>query len=244
MLEIIFILVGFFTGLIDSVVGGGGLISLPFLSTQLGIGAYAIGTNKILGTVGALSALIIYTRKGHLLFREGFVFCLYCAMGSFIGSKLTPLLSPTFFKYFMIIMCPILLTIIWNSDKFTADNQIAKKHHHYLIFISGILSGAYDGFFGPGGGTFMFLSIFFLAKFPLLTSIAISKMANTFSAGTALVTYGMSGLVNWKLGSIMAIGMLTGSFIGATYASKNAQKIIRPVLLFVVCLLFINLIFR
>ncbi len=240
-MDYFYIFIGFLTGLVDSVVGGGGLISLPFLSSQLGAGAYAIGTNKILGTTGALAALIIYTRKGHLLFKEGLLFCLFCAVGSFLGSKATPFIPAIFFKYFMMAMCPVILYIIWNNEKFTSENQLAKKHSIYLIFLAGILSGFYDGFFGPGGGTFMFLSIFFLANFPLLTSIAISKMANTFSAGTALVTYATSGFVNWKLGLIMAIGMLFGSFIGASYTTKNSKKVIKPVLIIVVVLLFINL---
>jgi uncharacterized membrane protein YfcA len=103
-------LMGFLTGLIDSVVGGGGLISLPALSIVLGPGAHAIGTNKIVGVTGAAVALYVYARKGHLLWREGLAFCLICACGSFVGSTIGPMiLSKEYVRYLLIIMCPVIL---------------------------------------------------------------------------------------------------------------------------------------
>ena len=235
-------LMGFLTGLIDSVVGGGGLISLPTLSIAIAPGPEAIGTNKIIGTVGAAIALIVYARKGHLKWKEGLAFCTVCAMGSFIGSSMAPHVPRELFRYLMIFMCPIILYIVFNRDKFFKENENFVKPHPGIFFLSAVLSGFYDGFFGPGGGTFMFLSLFLGTGYPLLTSIAISKLANTFSAGTALVTYSMNGLVHWREGFIMAIGMAIGSYVGASYASKAAAKIIRPMLIFIVILLMIKLI--
>jgi hypothetical protein len=89
----------------------------------------------------------------------------------------------------------------------------------------------------------MFLSLFLGTGLPILPSIAISKLANTFSAGTALVTYSLNGYVHWKEGLVMATGMAIGSFVGASYASKAAAKIVRPMLMFIVILLMIRLIF-
>ncbi|MBC7714785.1 MAG: sulfite exporter TauE/SafE family protein [Rhizobacter sp.] len=236
-------LMGFLTGLIDSVVGGGGLISLPTLSIALGAGAHAIGTNKIVGVTGAAVALYVYARKGHLLWREGLVFCLICACGSFVGSTIGPMiLSKEYFRYLMIIMCPVILWVVWNKERFSKEHVDFVKPHWGLFFITAFLSGFYDGFFGPGGGTFMFLSLFLVNGYPLLQSIAISKLANTFSAGTALATYAHNGYVHWKIGAITAIGMVIGAYIGATYATKSAAKIIRPMLIFIVVLLMVKLI--
>ncbi len=235
-------LMGFLTGLIDSVVGGGGLISLPTLSIVIAPGAQAIGTNKIVGVTGALIALIVYAQKGHLQWREGIYFCLFCATGSFVGSTCAPYVSKEFFRYLMIVMCPVILSIVWNKDRFFKSRENFVKPHYSLFFLWALLSGFYDGFFGPGGGTFMFLSLFLGTGFPLMASIAISKLANTFSAGTALATYAANGYVHWKAGLIMATGMAVGSFIGASYASKAAEKIVRPMLMFIVFLLMIKLI--
>jgi len=233
---------GFLTGLIDSIVGGGGLISLPTLSIAIAPGAQAIGTNKIVGSTGALIALVVYTRKGYLRWREGLSFCIVCAIGSFLGSSLAPHVSKEFFRYLMIIMCPVILFIVWNKDRFFRERENFVKPHFMLFFISAFLSGFYDGFFGPGGGTFMFLGLFLGTGYPLLASIAISKMANTFSATTALFTYAHNGFVHWKEGFIMSIGMVMGSYIGASYASKNITKIIRPMLTLIVLLLMVKLI--
>lgn len=235
-------LMGLLTGLIDSIVGGGGLISLPTLTIAIAPGAPAIGTNKIVGATGALMALIVYAKKGHLDWRAGLSFCLVCATGSFLGSSLAPMVSKDFFRILLIIMCPIILTIVWKRDTFFKEKENFIKPHPLFFFGAAFGSGFYDGFFGPGGGTFMFLGLFLGTGYPLLPSIAISKLANTFSATTALVTYAHNGFVHWIEGTYMAIGMIVGSFIGATYASKNITKIIRPMLTLIVTLLMIKLI--
>lgn len=242
MEKLIVALMGFLTGLIDSVVGGGGLISLPTLSIVISPGADAIGTNKIVGVTGALIALIVYTRNGHLRWKDGIAFCLFCSAGSFLGSSAAPLVDKTFFRYLMLVMCPVILWIVWNKEKFFKQPDNFKKPHYIVFFIWGICSGFYDGFFGPGGGTFMFLSLFIGTGLPLLPAIAISKLANTFSAGTALITYSLNGYVHWTIGLVMAIGMAIGSYVGASYASRAAEKIVRPMLIFIVCLLMVKLI--
>jgi uncharacterized membrane protein YfcA len=242
MNHILLSLMGLLTGLIDSIVGGGGLISLPTLAIAIGPGAHAIGTNKIVGSMGALIALIVYARKGHLRWKEGLSFCIVCAIGSFFGSSLAPHVSKEFFRYLMLVMCPVILYIVWQRDKFFKEQENFVKPHYSLFFLSAIASGFYDGFFGPGGGTFMFLGLFLGTGYPLLASIAISKMANTFSATTALITYAHNGYVHWKEGFIMASGMVVGSYVGASFASKNITKIIRPMLTLVVVLLMVKLV--
>lgn len=234
---------GLITGLIGSVVGGGGLISLPFLSWAIAPGPEAIGTNKIVGTVGAFIALVVYARKGHLLVRAGLLFCLVCATGSFVGSSVTPHVPKEYFKYIILFVCPIILYIVFHPEKFFTERSHHKKPHWSIFLLAAFFSGFYDGFIGPGGGTFMFLSLYLGTGFPILTAIAISKLANTFSAFTALVTYAHNGYVHWKAGGIMAIGMAIGSFLGATYTSKDAVKIVRPALMIVVLLLITKLIF-
>jgi uncharacterized membrane protein YfcA len=242
MNTIILPLMGFFTGLIDSVVGGGGLISLPTLSLALTPGAHAIGTNKIVGTVGAAIALIVYAIKGHLRIKEGLIFSLICACGSFLGSSLAPKVSNIFFTYLLLFMCPVILWIVFNKEKYFTVKENFKKPNLIFFFLSALGSGFYDGFFGPGGGTFMFLSLFLGTGLPLLQSIAISKLANTLSASTALLTFSLNGYVHWREGLLMAFGMSIGSFIGASLAVKSADKIVRPMLVIIVVLLMIKLV--
>ncbi len=235
-------IVGFFTGIIDSVVGGGGLISLPYLSFVLEPGPHAIGTNKIVGTIGSLVAFIVYASKGHLKFKEGILFSLLCAGGSFLGSESAPYVPRAIFQILLIIACPLILYFIFKKDDLLKEN-IHIEINKTLLFCAAIFSGFYDGFFGPGGGTVMFLSLFFIAKFPLLNAIAISKMANLFSASTALITYHKNNFVHYPVGLWVGLGTTMGTFIGAHYASKNMQKILRPMLVFVTVLLSVKILF-
>lgn len=235
-------LMGFLTGLIDSVVGGGGLISVPTLSIALTPGPHAIGTNKVVGVVSAAIALVVYSRKGHMKWKDGLSFCVVCMLGSFLGSSLAPYVPKEFFRYMLLIMCPIILWIVYQKDRFFKEREDFIKPHSGFFFLGAILSGFYDGIFGPGGGTFMFLSLFLGTGYPLLTAMAISKLANTFSAGTALMTYALNGYVHWKEGWVMSLGVAIGAYVGATYASKAAAKIIRPMLTFIVLLLMVKMI--
>lgn len=240
--EILLPIAGLITGLIDSVVGGGGIISLPTLSFVVGAGPDAIGTNKIVGTVGALVALFVYTKNGNLLFKEGLQYVFWCALGSFFGSSVAPLVDKIYFHYLMILTCPLILLLVIKKDHLFSDKPRTRAKWYYFV-MAAYFAGFYDGFFGPGGGTMMFLGLYLVAGFPLLNAIAISKLANTFSAGTALLTYYHNGYVHFKEGLLVALGMTVGSFIGASYASKNATKILRPMLIFVVSILMLKLIY-
>lgn len=241
MENILLIFVGILTGLIDSVVGGGGLISLPTLSIVLSPGVESVATNKILGAVGASISLSVYARKGHLVWKEAIHFCLVCALGSYMGSTLAFYVDKEFFRYFLIVMCPIILWMILKKDQLFNQENVKPKGLWTLLACA-LLSGFYDGFFGPGGGTFMFMSLYVFAGYPLLTAIAISKLANTFSATTALVNFSFSNVINWKVGLTMAIGIAIGAFVGANFALNKAAQLVRPLLIFVVTALLVSLI--
>ena len=83
----------------------------------------------------------------------------------------------------------------------------------------------------------MFLSLFFVAQFPLLTSLAISKLANTTSAGVSLFNFSRQGYVNWKMGCVLSIGILIWALLGSHLATRKAKNLVRPLLLIVVLLL-------
>ncbi|MBI2521748.1 MAG: sulfite exporter TauE/SafE family protein [Bdellovibrio sp.] len=240
-MELILFFAGLVAGFIDSIAGGGGLITLPVLSLYLLPGPHSIGTNKIVGTVGALTALIIYSRKGHLQIGKGLRFVLLVGTGSFLGSSSAPYLPIHYFKILLIILCPLLLLLVWHKDKFIRED-VEYKVSPFIFILTGVFCGFYDGFFGPAGGTFMLLGLLYAVKLPLFAALAISKLANTLSAGVALATYSTGGFVHWKTGLIMMAGMAPGAFFGAHIASKKADKIVKPVLTFIVCLLLLKLI--
>jgi uncharacterized membrane protein YfcA len=233
----------FIAGFIDSIVGGGGLITLPVFTILVGPGPAAVGTNKIIATVAALTALIVYARHGHLKFKLATSFFVSVGIGTFIGSRLSLILPVEIFKYLVIIVCPIFLYIILNKKHFIQDQNLinAEKKHFYKLIISGLLCGIYDGTLGPGGGTLMLLSLVIWARLPLMIAIASSKFANVISAVTALTSFSISGVVNWPIGINLAAYAFVGALLGANLANKKAEKIARPLLVLVVVGLMIKL---
>jgi uncharacterized membrane protein YfcA len=244
---VIAVLLGLLAGWIDSIAGGGGLITLPTLSLMLEPGVHAIGSNKIVGTVAALVALLIYARGGHLRVKHGFVYVLSVAAGSFAGSRVAPFLPSEAFRWLMIGVCPVILWVIWKKD-FLIPAHLAleektnwEKRAGAKLWAAGLLAGFYDGAFGPGGGTFMFLALILVARAPLFPSMALSKLANVASALTSGVSYALAGYVHWRAGALVALGAGVGAFFGARMANKHAARIVRPVLAFVVTLLLVRL---
>lgn len=241
--QIFFRLCMFLAGFIDSIVGGGGLITLPLFTFFVGPGAPAVATNKVVATVSALTALIIYARKGHLRIKIAGAFFISVGIGTILGSRLALYLPVELFKYFIIAVCPVFLFIILNKKYFLAEENKSKLSKSSLVklAVSGIFCGVYDGLLGPGGGTLMLLSLVVIAKLPLMVAIASSKFANVISATTALVSFSISGVVNWRVGLDLAVYIFLGALLGATLANKKAEKVARPLLVLVVIGLILKL---
>lgn len=233
-------------GFIDAIAGGGGLILLPALSLIVGAGPAAIGSNKPAAAGMAAMALVVYARRGHLDWRLGGMFALMVAIGALAGSRLALLIPLAAFPWLLALACPILLYVVWQKElwipKEMAQSPLPPRPLAPAVLISGLVCGIYDGAFGPGAGTFMFLSLLFFAHLPLLTSLAASKVANTASAVVALASYSESGNVNWRLGAIAAVGALLGAYFGARQASAKAARIVRPALVVVVILLLLRIV--
>jgi uncharacterized protein len=235
------IITGLAAGFIDSIAGGGGLITVPALMLLVGPGAHAIGTNKVAALVAAGVALLVYVRAGHMDWRRAISFTFCVAAGSFCGSLVTPSVPAAAFRWFLAVTCPLVLWILWRKDFWISSPRAAGSAFGLPILLSGLACGFYDGLWGPGGGTFMFLSLLVFGKVPLLGALAASKLANTASALSSLTGYTLQGYVHWVEGAFLALGIGTGAFFGARTATHRASRIVRPVLTIVVVLLVLTL---
>lgn len=244
--EIFLLCTGLVAGLIDSVAGGGGLITLPSISLITGPGIAAIGTNKIVGFTAALVSFSVYLKNGMRGLKGGWTYALWIGLGALIGSRLAYLIPPKAFVWILLVTCPLILTLVWRRDfllkigaeiKHESIDSVAAKP---IFILTGFLCGLYDGIWGPGGGTFMFLSLLLFVKLPLAPALLISKLANTTSAGVALASFAQLDRVQWPTGLLMASAAGFGSFIGAEFVSRQAARILRPVLTTVVVLLLIR----
>ncbi|MET0592038.1 MAG: TSUP family transporter [Polyangiaceae bacterium] len=231
----------FVAGLIDAIAGGGGLISLPALLTAGLPPHIALGTNKAQSSFGTLSALIQYTRAGLVdrrrarwTFPLGFV-------GSLGGAALVMLLRPESLR-------PLVLVLLVCVAAFLAFRPpVAHPEGHppprgaaWWSALIAAGAGLYDGFFGPGTGTFLIVALVGLVGLTLTRATADAKVINFGSNVGALVIFASRGVTLWRLAVPMAAASMTGAYIGAHLAMRGGDRAIRYVVLAVVAALAIK----
>jgi uncharacterized membrane protein YfcA len=202
----------------------------------LGPGAGAIATNKV-GALGAAGmALFVYARRHRLPWREGMPFLIAIVLGAICGSQFTSIIPSRAFGWILLLLCPIVLWMVWSKERLFADRptDVAPRSK---FFLAGYLVGVYDGFFGPGGGTFMLLALLMMTHLPLMEALALSKLANAVSAVGGLAGFAWHGHVQWGPGILGGACMMVGAFFGARFTSMRAVGAVRPALTVVVALL-------
>ncbi len=213
---------GFLGGLIDSVVGGGGLITVPVFLLILGPNASAIGTNKVAAVAAQVTALLVYFRNSQVdLSRAWSILGVTCA-GAVMGALCAPYLPVEFFKWFLVIVAPVVLILVFTRKLWT--KPVGHTKHPRLALVGTYLAGFYDGIAGPGGGTMMFLMLFLLGGMPATIAMGTGKLANFGSASFSLATYAAQGNVHWAMGFVMAVPIGLGAWIGSTYSSRRSQE--------------------
>ncbi len=233
-------LISILAGFIDAIAGGGGLITIPMWTLVMGAGAQVVATNKVGACASCVMALWVYQRHHPVPWREGVWFLVAISGGSFLGSQLTSFVPVHIFTWMLLALCPIVLLIVWSKEKlFSERPQLPSAPGKFLT--AGLLVGIYDGFFGPGGGTFMLLALLWFTHLPLMSALALSKLANALSAGVSLSGFAMQGLVDWRWGAVGGISIVVGSFAGARLARLKTITVVRPALTVVVILLMLKI---
>lgn len=233
----------FLAGLVDSIAGGGGLISLPaFLFAGLPMHS-AIATNKLSSTVGTTVSTARYCKNGYYdkkLAAPGII----CALiGSMIGARLVLLVADKYLKWMMIFILPIVaVAVLMDKNHEEKESTLSLEKRVVIVAAAGLIIGIYDGFYGPGTGTFLLLALTKLAQMDIRTASGNVKLINLSSNVAALFTFLFSGYVNITLGLAGALFCLMGHYMGAGLVMKNGSKIVRPIILIVLVLLFAKII--
>lgn len=230
----------FLAGLVDSVAGGGGLISLPaYLAAGLPP-HLATATNKCSSTFGTLLATVRYLRHGHL-HRQSAVLSVVCALsGSWLGARLNLWLPERYLYWFLLGALPVIALVILLKKELGQEDRTDRYSKAGLLVrvaVIALVIGCYDGFFGPGTGTFLMLALTGLCGFDLLTASGNTKIINLSSNLAAFVTFAFSGNILWVLGIPAALCNIAGNFVGSGLALRGGAKVIRPMLLVVLALL-------
>lgn len=234
----------FLAGMVDAIGGGGGLISLPAYLIA-GVPAHAaIATNKLSSCCGTSLATWRFIRAGLVNFRLSVPAVIAAIIGSSIGANLSLMVPEKIMIYILTGILPIAVFLVLNKKLFNdsgTDEITLDKRTYLTASISAFIIGMYDGFYGPGTGTFLIIAFTVFAKLSIKTANAQTKVINLTTNITSLCIFLFNGQVLFLLGMIAAICNMAGGYIGAGLIMTNGAKIVKPSILFVLVLLAIKL---
>lgn len=235
----------FLAGLIDAIGGGGGLISLPaYLIAGLPPHA-AVATNKMSSTCGTALATYRFIKNKLVNFKLAVPSVIAAIIGSTIGANLSLLVSEDVMLYVMVAILPVCAFLVLNKRLFHdgGDDEVSLNKHTYITAtVAAFIIGMYDGFYGPGTGTFLIIAFTIFAKLSIKTANAQAKVINLTSNITSLVIFLLNGEVILTVGLAAAACNMVGGYIGAGLVMKNGAKIVKPSIIFVLILLALKVI--
>ena len=231
----------FLAGLVDAVAGGGGLIALPALLFAGIPPQLALGTNKLQGSFGTLTAAFNYIKKGQASLKEAWLGIVFTLLGAAAGAVLVQQLDPDFLGP----VIPILLLLVFIYTLFSRNLGLktgAPRLPHGVFFVfSGLGLGFYDGFFGPGTGSFWTMAFMVLLGMNMTRASGFTKVMNFTSNIVALCSFVLGGNVLYSVGLVMACGQIAGAVIGSNLAISKGARFIRPVFLTVIFFTIVRL---
>lgn len=241
---LIFAIVYFVAGLIDAVVGGGGLLTVPMLLINLPHQPLAtlFGTNKIAAISGGTVAAFQYSRRITFNYKLLFSIIVVAVISSFCGAKIVSQIDSKQLKPFMLLIIIAIAIYTFIKKDFGAIATKDLKLSRQLIYgcIIGFFVGFYDGFFGPGTGSFFVLGFIVLLGFDFLHASAYAKVVNCFTNFGALIVFISQGNYILPLAILMAICNILGNYMGTKMAFKNGNSFIRKFFLIVLSLMILR----
>lgn len=241
---ILLCIAAFFAGFIDAIVGGGGLIQTPvamILLPQLSV-ATIIGSLKIPAFSGTSFAAYQYLKKVQMNWKVLSIMALVAFFSAFLGSNLLTLVHNDFMKPLLLVV--LIFIAIYTFTKKDFGIHQAKEHSLKRQLLLGVIIsvciGFYDGFIGPGTGSFLVLAFVSVLGFDFLHASANAKMVNLSTNFGSICLFILKGKIIWAIAIPMAICNALGGFIGAKLAIKKGNTFIRKFFLFVVILTLIR----
>lgn len=233
----------FVAGLIDSIAGGGGLITVPAL---MGIGLppqVALGTNKLQGSFGTGSAMLSFVRAGTVKLSDCWIGILWTAIGAAIGVWAVQLLDATILKQLIPWLLAAIAVYTLFSPHLGEEDSHARMKGGPFYGLFGLSIGFYDGFFGPGAGSFWTMALMMLVGYSMMRATATTKVMNFTSNIVALIFFLSVGQVRFVEGIVMGVGQFLGARVGSKLVIKRGAAFIRPVFITVVLALVGRLIY-
>ncbi len=234
----------FLAGFIDSVAGGGGLLSTPaYLLTGLPI-HQAMGTNKVSSSIGTTIAAARYMKNKSINWKTAITSAIFSFFGSYLGSQIALIIDANTLKTAFILLLPFIACfVLFKKDKNIGTQKIFGKKLYFVSAAIGVVVGLYDGLIGPGTGTFIIFAYTSFIGFDYITASGNAKIINLSSNLAAAVSFIIAGKVVIALAIPAAIATTLGNYLGSGYAIKYGDKVVRRMLILVLIAIFIQLLF-
>ena len=230
----------FVAGFVDAIGGGGGIISVPtYLIAFHGLPTYyALGTNKLSAGIGTFFSTGRFIKNGYVNWKLAAPSIVFALLGSMGGTWLQHRTPENILKYLLLVVLPVVAVITLRSRQWPDEPEpVPFGRQAAIVWGASLVIGAYDGYYGPGTGTFLMIVFVRLAKLDTRTANGGAKVVNLSSNIGSLFTAAMNGYVYWGIGLISAVASMLGHYLGAGLAIKNGSKIVRPTVVIVLILL-------
>lgn len=233
----------FLAGIMNASGGSGGLISLPALLLAGLPPHLAIGTNKLQAVCGMAIANIRFIKGGYLNLKLAIPSIAVAMAGSFIGSNLSLISDEDVLLYLMFLVLPIAAFFVFKKDAFiddVPDEVVLDRRMYATVCASAFAIGIYDGFYGPGTGTFLILAFVGIARLSVRVASAQAKAINFSTNLTALFVFLAHGEVLVILGLAAGLCNMIGCWIGAGLVIKSGARIMKPAIVIALILLAVK----
>lgn len=233
----------FLGGLVDAIAGGGGLITMPAYLIA-GLPAHsAVATNKLSSSMGTTVSTVRYAKAGFISLRYALCGIPAALLGSSLGARLALHIDERIFKFVLLILLPCTAAYLLFSKRMERQREpFSVRKTALLVAVFGFAIGVYDGFYGPGTGTFLILLLTGAARMELKEANGISKAINMASNYAAITVYLFSGRVLIPLGLAAGVFCMAGNYVGTKLFGKRGAGIARPVMLGVLFLFFVRVV--
>lgn len=229
----------FLAGFVDSIAGGG-LISLPAYMLS-GVPTHmAIATNKLSSATGTLVSTLRLLKNGCVPVKLSLCAAVMALAGSTLGANISMLLPEWLLRGLLLCVLPVVAFYVLKNKDMGGNEKTGTRTKGQLLAIAmgaALVLGVYDGIYGPGTGTFLLLILTGLGRMDLRSASGTTKVINLASNIAALVTFIVHGQVYWALGLAASVFSIAGHYTGAGLVTKNAKKVVRPVVTAVLVIL-------
>ncbi|OOS22637.1 sulfite exporter TauE/SafE family protein [Moraxella pluranimalium] len=241
----VLILASFIAGYIDAVAGGAGLILVPAFMLVGLPPQMALGQEKLVSTIGTVAAIKNFIKAKSIIWKIVPIGIVSALIGAFLGAKAILVFPSHVIEYIIFALLPVgLLATLFKGKIAKNDQKQEIKKSAVAVFVTCLIVGFYDGFFGPGTGSIFIIALYLINSLSLLQASATSKIFNFSSNIGAFVAFALAGKMAYMIGIPMVLANLLGNHLGSLHAIKSDGAIIKKVLIITVVLMMATLVYQ